>query len=155
AYFTAGSDIVETNTFTSTAIAQADYGMEALAYELNFEGARLARSVADSFEATQPDRPRFIAGVLGPTNRSASLSPDVSEPGRRDITFDQLAAAYREAARGLLDGGADILMIETIFDTLNAKAAVFAIEDVFGARGERVPVMISGTITDRSGRTLS
>ncbi|HYV97138.1 MAG TPA: methionine synthase [Gemmatimonadaceae bacterium] len=155
AYFEAGSDIVETNTFTSTAIAQADYGMEGLAYELNLEGAKLARSVADAYEGANPDRPRFIAGVLGPTNRSASLSPDVNDPARRDITFDQLAAAYREATRGLLDGGADILMVETIFDTLNAKAALFAIEDVFAAGGERVPVMISGTITDRSGRTLS
>jgi 5-methyltetrahydrofolate--homocysteine methyltransferase len=155
AYFEAGSDVVETNTFTSTAIAQADYGMEALAYELHFEGARIARAVADTFEANDPDRPRFVAGILGPTNRSASLSPDVGDPSRRDITFDQLAAAYRDATRGLLAGGADILMIETIFDTLNAKAAVFAITDVFESLGEYVPVMISGTITDRSGRTLT
>jgi 5-methyltetrahydrofolate--homocysteine methyltransferase len=155
AYFEAGSDIVETNTFTSTAIAQADYGMQDLAYELHFEGARLARTVADSFEAANPDSPRFVAGILGPTNRSASLSPDVSDPARRDITFDQLVAAYADAARALLDGGADLLMVETIFDTLNAKAALFAIETVFDAVGERVPVMISGTITDKSGRTLS
>ena len=154
-YFEAGADVVETNTFTSTAIAQADYQMQDLARELNIEGARLARAVADSFEADEPERPRFVAGVLGPTNRSASLSPDVNDPGRRDITFDQLVAAYSDAAHGLLDGGADILMVETIFDTLNAKAALFAIETVFDARGERVPVMISGTITDRSGRTLS
>jgi 5-methyltetrahydrofolate--homocysteine methyltransferase len=155
AYFEAGSDFVETNTFTSTAIAQADYGMQALAYELHFEGARLARAVADEFEEREPGRPRFVAGILGPTNRSASLSPDVSDPGRRDITFDQLTSAYREGARALLDGGADVLMVETIFDTLNAKAALFAIEQVFDDTGERVPVMISGTITDRSGRTLS
>jgi len=154
-YLEAGSDVIETNTFTSTAIAQADYRMQELAYELNLEGARIARSAADEFEAADPSRPRFVAGVLGPTNRSASLSPDVNDPARRDVTFDQLTAAYRDATRGLLDGGADLLMIETIFDTLNAKAAAFAIEEVFDAVGERVPVMISGTITDRSGRTLS
>ena len=155
AYFEAGSDFVETNTFTSTSIAQADYGLEGLATELHFEGARLARGVADSFEALDPARPRFVAGILGPTNRSASLSPDVSDPGRRDITFEQLVASYTEAARALVDGGADVLMVETIFDTLNAKAALFAIEQVFDDTGERIPVMISGTITDRSGRTLS
>ena len=154
-YFAAGADVIETNTFTSTAIAQADYGLESLAHELNLEAARLARAVADEFEADEPDRPRFVAGILGPTNRSASLSPDVNDPGRRDVTFDQLVAAYSDAARGLLDGGADLLMIETIFDTLNAKAAIFAIESVFEALNARVPVMISGTITDRSGRTLT
>ena len=155
AYFDAGSDVIETNTFTSTSIAQADYGLQDLAYEMNVASARLARDVADSFEARNPDRPRFVAGILGPTNRSASLSPDVNDPARRDITFDQLVVAYRDAARGLLDGGADVLMVETIFDTLNAKAALFAIEDLFDATGERVPVMISGTITDRSGRMLT
>jgi 5-methyltetrahydrofolate--homocysteine methyltransferase len=154
AYFRAGADIVATNTFSSTAIAQGDYGMEALAYELNLEGARLARQAA--VEAEQADgRRRFVAGALGPTNRTASISPDVNRPGFRAITFDELAAAYAEQVRGLLDGGADILLIETVFDTLNAKAAFFAIDTLLEARGTKVPVMISGTITDRSGRTLS
>ncbi|MBB3973724.1 5-methyltetrahydrofolate--homocysteine methyltransferase [Hansschlegelia beijingensis] len=153
-YFRAGADIVETNTFSSTTIAQADYGMEELAYELNVEGARLARQAADIAEK-EDGRPRFVAGTLGPTNRTASISPDVNNPGFRAVTFDQLAEAYGEAARGLLDGGADILLVETIFDTLNAKAAIFAIEEIFADRGVRVPVMISGTITDLSGRTLS
>src|SRR5690606_37044322 len=125
------------------------------AYELSREGARVAREVADAFEHDDPTRPRFIAGILGPTTRAASLSPDVSDPGRRDVDFEKLRAAYLESARGLLDGGADLLMVETIFDTLNAKAALFAIEQLFDERGERVPVMISGTITDKSGRTLS
>lgn len=153
-YFRAGADIAETNTFSSTTIAQADYGMEELAYELNVEGARLARQAADIAEK-EDGRPRFVAGTLGPTNRTASISPDVNNPGFRAVTFDQLAEAYGEAARGLLDGGADILLVETIFDTLNAKAAIFAIEQIFADRGSRVPVMISGTITDLSGRTLS
>jgi 5-methyltetrahydrofolate--homocysteine methyltransferase len=155
AYFEAGADIVETNTFSSQAISLGDYGMEALAYELSYEGARLSREVADAFEHDDPTRPRYIAGVLGPTTRAASLSPDVSDPGRRDVDFERLRAAYLESARGLLDGGADLLLVETVFDTLNAKAALFALEELFEARGERVPVMISGTITDRSGRTLS
>ncbi len=154
AYLEAGADIIETNTFTSTSIAQADYGTEGLAYELNVEGARIARAAADEFEARN-GRPRFVAGALGPTNRTASISPDVNDPAFRAITFDELATAYAEQARGLLDGGADLLLVETIFDTLNAKAAIFAIEGVFEERGERVPVMISGTITDASGRTLS
>jgi 5-methyltetrahydrofolate--homocysteine methyltransferase len=154
-YLDAGSDVIETNTFTSTAISLADYRLEAFAYEMNFAGARIAREVADAYEATDRERPRFVAGILGPTNRSASLSPDVNDPGRRDVSFDDLVHAYRDAARGLLDGGADLLMIETIFDTLNAKAAIFAVEDVFDTIGFRVPLMISGTITDRSGRTLS
>ncbi|MGH7516218.1 MAG: methionine synthase [Gemmatimonadales bacterium] len=154
AYLAAGADIIETNTFTSTAIAQADYGTEGLAYELNVEGARIARAAVDEFEA-RDNRPRFVAGALGPTNRTASISPDVNDPGFRAVTFDELAAAYAEQARGLLDGGADVLLVETIFDTLNAKAAIFAIEGVFEEQGERVPVMISGTITDASGRTLS
>ena len=155
AYFTAGSDIVETNTFNSTAISQADYGMEALVHELNFEGARLARAAADAVAAQDPDRPRFVAGVLGPTNRTASLSPDVNDPGFRNIGFDDLVAAYGEAVRGLVDGGSDILMIETVFDTLNCKAAIYAIRKHFEACGFSLPVMISGTITDASGRTLS
>ena len=153
-YFRAGADIVETNTFSSTTIAQADYGMEELAYELNVEGARLAREAGD-IAAKEDGRPRFVAGTLGPTNRTASISPDVNNPGFRAVTFDELATAYGEAARGLLDGGSDILLVETIFDTLNAKAAIFAIEQVFAERKIRVPIMISGTITDLSGRTLS
>ena len=155
AYLEAGADIVETNTFSSTTIAQADYGMEALAYELNFEGAKLAREACDAAEARDPSRPRFVAGAIGPTNRTASISPDVNDPGYRAVTFDDLATAYGEAARGLVEGGADILIVETIFDTLNAKAAVYAIEALFAELGLRLPVMISGTITDLSGRTLS
>ncbi|GLK57503.1 5-methyltetrahydrofolate--homocysteine methyltransferase [Methylopila capsulata] len=153
-YFRAGADIVETNTFSSTTIAQADYGMEALAYELNVEGARLARQAGD-IAAKEDGRPRFVAGAIGPTNRTASISPDVNNPGFRAVTFDELATAYGEAARGLIEGGADALLIETIFDTLNAKAAVFALEEIFAELGRRLPVMISGTITDLSGRTLS
>ncbi len=155
AYLEAGADILETNTFNSTRISLADYGMEELAYELNREGARLAREAADSLEAREPARPRFVAGALGPTNRTASLSPDVNNPGLRNTDFASLATAYEEAARGLLDGGADLLLVETVFDTLNCKAALFAIEQVFEQRGDRVPLMISGTITDASGRTLS
>jgi 5-methyltetrahydrofolate--homocysteine methyltransferase len=154
AYFRAGADIVETNTFSSTSIAQADYGMEALAYELNREGARLAREAAVIAER-EDGRPRWVAGAIGPTNRTASISPDVNNPGFRAVTFDELARAYGEAARGLLDGGADMILIETIFDTLNAKAAIFAVETLLAERGIRVPMMISGTITDLSGRTLS
>ncbi len=151
----AGADIVETNTFSATTIAQADYGMEHLAREINVEAARIAREVCDEFEAQDPDRPRLVAGAIGPTNRTASISPDVNDPGKRNVTFDELVTAYREAAEGLLEGGADILLIETIFDTLNAKAAIYALERLFEDRGERWPVMISGTITDASGRTLS
>jgi len=153
AYLEAGADILETNTFNSTRIAMADYGMEHLAYELNVAGAALAREVADRFET--PERPRYVAGVLGPTNRTASISPEVENPGARNVTFAELVESYTEAARGLLDGGADILLVETVFDTLNAKAALFAIAELFHATGERVPVMVSGTITDASGRTLS
>ncbi|MFA5531387.1 MAG: homocysteine S-methyltransferase family protein, partial [Thiohalomonadaceae bacterium] len=149
AYLEAGADIVETNTFNANTVSMADYGMEELAYELNLEGARLARRVADEF------KDRFVAGILGPTNRTASISPDVNNPGFRAIGFDELVSAYLEAARGLVDGGADILLIETIFDTLNAKAAVYACEALFEERGQRWPVMISGTITDASGRTLT
>ncbi len=154
AYLDAGADIIETNTFTATSVAQADYGTEGLAHELNLAGARIARAAADEFEA-RDGRPRYVAGALGPTNRTASISPDVNDPGFRAVTFDELATAYAEQARGLLQGGADLLLVETIFDTLNAKAAIFAIEIVFEERGDRVPVMISGTITDASGRTLS
>ena len=155
AYLEAGADIIETNTFNSTRVSLADYGMEKLAYELNREGARLAREAADGFELKDPSHPRFVAGALGPTNRTASLSPDVNNPGLRAIDFDSLAVAYEEAANGLLDGGVDLLLVETIFDTLNCKAALYAIERAFEQRGERVPLMISGTITDASGRTLS
>ncbi|HMH56158.1 MAG TPA: methionine synthase, partial [Gemmatimonadales bacterium] len=155
AYLEAGADVLETNSFNSTAISMADYGMEELVYELNHASARLARDVADEFETRTPDAPRYVAGVLGPTNRTASLSPDVNDPGFRNVSFDDLVATYSEAVRGLLDGGADLILVETIFDTLNAKAALFAIEAHFDATGIRVPVMISGTITDASGRTLS
>jgi 5-methyltetrahydrofolate--homocysteine methyltransferase len=155
AYLEAGADVLETNSFNSTAISMADYGMEELVYELNHASARLARDVADEFETRDPDTLRYVAGVLGPTNRTASLSPDVNDPGFRNVAFDDLVATYSEAVRGLLDGGADLLLVETIFDTLNAKAALFAIESHFDTTGVRVPVMISGTITDASGRTLS
>jgi 5-methyltetrahydrofolate--homocysteine methyltransferase len=154
AYFKAGADIVSTNTFSSTTIAQADYGMEDIAYELNLSGARLAREAAKDAEA-EDGVPRFVAGALGPTNRTASISPDVSNPGFRAITFDQLRAAYGEQVRGLLDGGADLLLIETIFDSLNAKAAIYAIREICDERGIDIPIMISGTITDLSGRLLS
>lgn len=153
AYLDAGADLVETNTFNSTRISQADYHLEHLAYELNLEGARLARAACDAFST--PDRPRFAIGVLGPTSRTASLSPDVNDPGFRNVTFEELAKNYAESASGLIDGGADIVMVETIFDTLNAKSALFALSELFRERGARVPIMISGTITDRSGRTLS
>ena len=155
AYFEAGADIAETNTFNSTRISQADYGLEAVVYDLNIAAARLLREAADEFTARTPDQPRFVAGVLGPTNRTASISPDVNNPGLRNVSFDELAEAYREQTRGLLDGGVDLLMVETVFDTLNAKGALFAIQDVLRERGVDVPVMISGTITDASGRTLS
>jgi 5-methyltetrahydrofolate--homocysteine methyltransferase len=155
AYLEAGADIVETNTFNSTRIAQADYGAESLVIELNREGARLARAEADAFERQDPARPRYVAGVLGPTNRTASISPDVNDPGARNTSFHELAVAYEEATRALVEGGADLLLIETVFDTLNAKAAIFAIESYVAGGGTRLPVMISGTITDASGRTLS
>jgi 5-methyltetrahydrofolate--homocysteine methyltransferase len=153
AYLRAGADIVETNTFSATTIAQADFGMQELAYELNLEGARLARAACDA--VATPERPRYVAGALGPTNRTASISPDVNDPGARNVSYDELVTAYLEQANGLVDGGADLLLIETIFDTLNAKAAIFALETLFEERGRRWPVMISGTITDASGRTLS
>ena len=154
-YLTAGADVIETNTFNAQVISLADYGMEEVAYELNVEAARLARLECDAMTAQTPDRPRFVAGAMGPTNRTASISPDVNDPGKRNISFDQLVAAYLEQARGLVDGGADLLLIETIFDTLNAKAAIFACETLFEEHGRRWPVIISGTITDASGRTLS
>ncbi|MEP6559584.1 MAG: methionine synthase, partial [Nakamurella sp.] len=155
AYLAAGADLVETNTFNAQKISLADYGMEPLAYELNYESARLARGACDDVEAKDPSRPRYVAGALGPTNRTASISPDVNDPGARNITYLELVDAYLEQANGLVDGGADLLLIETIFDTLNAKAAIFAVETLFEERGRRWPVMISGTITDASGRTLS
>ncbi|MBM3169727.1 MAG: homocysteine S-methyltransferase family protein [Bacteroidetes bacterium] len=161
-YLEAGSDIIETNTFSGTTIAQEDYGLSTLAYAINFESAKLAREVADEYSRKQPEKPRFVAGAMGPTNRTASISPDVNDPGYRAITFDQLAEAYAEQVRGLLDGGADIILVETIFDTLNAKAALYAIQEVYeqraiplSAQEGGIPIMISGTITDASGRTLS
>ena len=154
-YLAAGADIIESNTFSSTTIAQADYGLEGIVRELNFEGARLARQAADEFTAKTPDKPRFVAGSIGPTNRTASISPDVNDPGFRNVTFDELRAAFRQQVEGLVAGGADLLLVETIIDTLNAKAALFAIDEYFEESGERLPVMISGTITDQSGRILS
>lgn len=154
-YLEAGADIIETNTFTSTSIAQADYHLEAYTYEMNLRAAEIARRVADEITARTPEKPRFVAGAIGPTNKSASISPDVNDPGFRSITFDELVDAYSEQVRGLVDGGVDLLLIETIFDTLNAKAALFAIQTLFDGGMRQVPVMISGTITDASGRTLS
>ncbi|NIK50499.1 homocysteine S-methyltransferase family protein [Xanthomonas arboricola] len=155
AYLDAGADLLETNTFNATSVSQADYHLEHLVYELNKAGAQVARACCDEVEALTPHKPRFVIGVLGPTSRTASISPDVNDPGYRNTSFDALRDTYREAIDGLIDGGADTLMVETIFDTLNAKAALYAIEEVFEARGGRLPVMISGTITDASGRTLS
>ncbi|RIV42883.1 homocysteine S-methyltransferase family protein [Flagellimonas pelagia] len=155
AYLEAGADIIETNTFSGTTIAMADYGMEALVYELNFESAKIAKQVADEFTKKDPSKPRFVAGSIGPTNKTASMSPDVNDPGYRAVSFDELRKAYKEQVEALLDGGADILLVETIFDTLNAKAALFAIEEVKDERNIEVPIMVSGTITDASGRTLS
>jgi 5-methyltetrahydrofolate--homocysteine methyltransferase len=154
-YFEAGADIAETNTFSSTTIAQADYGLEDAVYDLNYESAKIAKEVADEFTQKEPLKPRFVAGAMGPTNRTASLSPDVNNPGYRAITFDQLVTAYKQQAQALLDGGVDLLLVETVFDTLNAKAALFAIQTLFEETGRKVPIMVSGTITDASGRTLS
>lgn len=154
-YFAAGADIVETNTFSGTTIAMADYHMEELVYELNYESARIAKKVADEFTAASPEKPRFVAGSIGPTNKTASMSPDVNDPGFRAISFDELRIAYKQQVEALLDGGADLLLVETIFDTLNAKAALFAIEEVKEERNIDPPIMVSGTITDASGRTLS
>lgn len=154
-YFAAGADIVETNTFSGTTIAMADYYMEDLVYELNYESARIAKEVANEFTAKEPHKPRFVAGSIGPTNKTASMSPDVNDPGYRAVSFDELREAYKLQVEALLDGGSDILLVETIFDTLNAKAALFAIEEVKDERNIEVPIMVSGTITDASGRTLS
>lgn len=154
-YFEAGADIAETNTFSGTTIAQTDYGLEDAVYDINYYSARIAREVADEFTAKEPNKPRFVAGSMGPTNRTASLSPDVNDPGFRAVTFDDLRIAYKEQAKALIDGGVDILLVETVFDTLNAKAALFAIEELYEDIGYRVPIMVSGTITDASGRTLS
>ena len=154
-YFEAGADIIETNTFSGTTIAMADYDMEDLVYELNYQSAKIAKEVADEFTRKNPQKPRFVAGSIGPTNRTASLSPDVNKPEFRAITFDQLRVAYKQQVEALLDGGVDLLLVETIFDTLNAKAALFAIDEVKEERNIEIPIMVSGTITDASGRTLS
>ncbi|NRR92123.1 homocysteine S-methyltransferase family protein [Winogradskyella undariae] len=154
-YFEAGADIVETNTFSGTTIAMADYDMENLVYELNFESAKIAKQVADKFTKENPEKPRFVAGSIGPTNKTASLSPDVNRPEYRAITFNELRIAYKQQVEALIDGGVDILLVETIFDTLNAKAALFAIEEIKEERHIDIPIMVSGTITDASGRTLS
>ena len=154
-YFEAGADIVETNTFSGTTIGMADYHLEDIVYELNYQSAKIAREVANEFTAKNPDKPRFVAGSIGPTNRTASMSPDVNDPGYRAVTFDDLRTAYKQQVEALIDGGSDLLLVETIFDTLNAKAALFAIEEVKDERNIDIPIMVSGTITDASGRTLS
>ena len=154
-FFESGADIVETNTFSGTSIAQLDYGLENYAYDINFHGAKIAKEVATEFTQKQPSKPRFVAGSIGPTNRTASISPDVNNPGYRNITFQQLNIAFQEQAKGLIEGGVDLLFVETIFDTLNAKAALYAISQVFKELKKSVPVMVSGTITDASGRTLT
>lgn len=154
-YFEAGADIVETNTFSGTTIAMADYQMEDLVYELNYQSAKIAKEVAEEFTAKEPHKPRFVAGSIGPTNRTASMSPDVNDPGYRAVTFDELRFAYKQQVEALIEGGVDILLVETVFDTLNAKAALFAIEQVKEEKNIDIPVMLSGTITDASGRTLS
>lgn len=155
AYFEAGADIAETNTFSSTRIAQADYHLEDAVYDLNYQSAKIAREVADEFTARNPEKPRFVAGSIGPTNRTASISPDVNDPAYRAVDFDELKSAYREQAEALADGGVDMFLVETVFDTLNAKAALMAIEEMNIARESNFPIMVSGTITDASGRTLS
>ncbi|WP_418026017.1 homocysteine S-methyltransferase family protein [Opacimonas sp. LMIT016] len=152
-YLAAGSDIIETNTFNATTIAMADYDMQDVAYEINVAAARIAKAACEEYST--PEKPRFVAGVLGPTNRTASISPDVNDPGKRNVTFSELVEAYESATKGLIEGGADLIMLETIFDTLNAKAAAFAVENVFVEIGQSLPVLVSGTITDASGRTLS
>lgn len=155
AYFSAGADIAETNTFSGTTIAQADYGLENAVYDINYHSAKIAREVADEFTANEPDKPRYVAGSIGPTNRTASISPDVNDPGYRAITFDELVEAYSQQVKALIDGGVDLLLVETVFDTLNAKAALFAIDAVQEELGTDLPIMVSGTITDASGRTLT
>jgi 5-methyltetrahydrofolate--homocysteine methyltransferase len=154
-YFEAGADIAETNTFSSTVISQADYDLEEAVYDLNYESARIAGEVANEWTKKEPHKPRYVAGSVGPTNRTASISPDVNNPGFRAITFDQLADAYKQQVGALIDGGVDLLLVETVFDTLNAKAALYAISSIFEEHGLELPVMVSGTITDASGRTLS
>lgn len=154
-YLEAGADIIETNTFSGTTIAQADYNLEHAVYDINFIGAKIAKEVADEFTALNPSKQRFVAGSIGPTNRTASISPDVNDPGFRAISFDELVVAYTQQTEALMDGGVDILLVETVFDTLNAKAALYAIDEVFEKRGIRIPIMVSGTITDQSGRTLT
>jgi 5-methyltetrahydrofolate--homocysteine methyltransferase len=154
-YFEAGADIAETNTFSSTTIAQADYHLEHMVYELNYQSAKIAKEAAEEYTAKNPDKPRFVAGSMGPTNRTASLSPDVNDPGYRAVTFDELVTAYYDQGKALMEGGADLLLVETVFDTLNAKAALFAIQQLKEDLDQDVPVMVSGTITDASGRTLS
>ncbi len=154
-YFAAGADIAETNTFSGTTIAQADYHLEDAVYDLNYQSAIIAREVADEFTKREPHKPRFVAGAMGPTNKTASLSPDVNNPGYRAITFDQLVVAFKQQAKALMDGGVDFLLLETIIDTLNAKAALFALQELFDETGKELPIMVSGTITDASGRTLS
>lgn len=154
-YFEAGADIAETNTFSGTTIAQADYDLEFAVYDINYHSAKIAKKVADEFTAKYPDKPRFVAGSIGPTNRTASISPDVNDPGFRGITFQELVKAYKKQVNALMDGGVDVLLVETVFDTLNAKAALFAIDEVFEERQLKLPIMVSGTITDQSGRTLT
>jgi 5-methyltetrahydrofolate--homocysteine methyltransferase len=154
-YFAAGADIAETNTFSGTTIAQADYHLEHIVYELNYQSAKIAKEVAEEFTKREPEKPRFVAGAVGPTNRTLSISPNVNDPGYRAVTFDQLKVAYKEQVKGLMDGGADLILVETIFDTLNAKAALFGIQELFDELGKSLPIMVSGTITDASGRTLS
>ena len=154
-YFEAGADIAETNTFSGTTVAQADYDLQDFVYEINYHSAKIARKVADEFTALNPDKPRFVAGSIGPTNRTASISPDVNDPGFRGITFDELVTAYYQQIGALIDGGVDILLVETVFDTLNAKAALFAIDSYFEDKNVQLPIMVSGTITDQSGRTLT
>lgn len=154
-YLEAGADIIETNTFSATTIAQADYHLEDFVYDLNYQSAKIAKEVADEFTKKEPHKPRFVAGAMGPTNKTASLSPEVNNPGFRAVNFDQLAAAFKQQAKALMEGGADLLLLETIIDTLNVKAALFAIQELFEETGRQIPVMVSGTITDASGRTLS
>lgn len=154
-YYAAGADIAETNTFSGTTIAQADYGLEDAVYDINYQSAKIAKEVADEFTAKEPNKPRYVAGSIGPTNRTASLSPDVNDPGYRAVTFDQLVTAYKQQVKALAEGGVDLLLVETVFDTLNAKAALYAIQEYFEESGRQLPIMVSGTITDASGRTLS
>lgn len=154
-YLEAGADILETNTFGATTVAQADYGLEHAVYDINFHGAKIAREVADEFTKKTPEKPRFVAGSMGPTTKLSSMSPDVNDPGYRSITFDELVVAFKEQAKGLIDGGCDLLLVETITDTLNAKAALYAIDELYEEIGRTLPIMVSGTITDQSGRTLT